>query len=202
MYEKPKREWVKNAAIIFLAVLLVLTFFSNTIMNHSLPEAATQEVTSGSIVARVRGSGVVTATGVNQVKAESNRAIRSVLIKAGQQVETGDILFTLGEGTSEEIEAAEANVRSRQAAYDSAAVSGSYYTYNADMTQLTVLADRELEARIAMEKAKEEADKAVNDTHQLEYLEDQLEKANIRLAAAQEAYQSVKHRLHPPFPRE
>ena len=28
---KPKnREWVKNAAIIFLAVLLVLTFFSNT----------------------------------------------------------------------------------------------------------------------------------------------------------------------------
>ena len=28
------RDWVKNAAIIFLAVLLVLTFFSNTIMNR------------------------------------------------------------------------------------------------------------------------------------------------------------------------
>ena len=28
MQEKPKnREWVKNAAIIFLAVMLVLTFF-------------------------------------------------------------------------------------------------------------------------------------------------------------------------------
>ena len=52
---KPKnREWVKNVAIIFLAVLLVLTFFSNTIMNRSLPEVATQNVSSGSITARVR----------------------------------------------------------------------------------------------------------------------------------------------------
>ncbi len=36
--KKFKRGWVKNVAIIFLAVLLVLTFFSNTIMNRSLPE--------------------------------------------------------------------------------------------------------------------------------------------------------------------
>ena len=41
---KKKREWVKTAAIIFLSVMLVLTFFSNTIMNYSLPEVATQYV--------------------------------------------------------------------------------------------------------------------------------------------------------------
>lgn len=35
---KKRREWVKNAAIIFLSVMLVLTFFSNTFMNYSLPE--------------------------------------------------------------------------------------------------------------------------------------------------------------------
>ena len=40
---KPKnRDWVKNVSIIFLSVLLVLTFFSNTWMNRSLPEVATQ----------------------------------------------------------------------------------------------------------------------------------------------------------------
>ena len=44
-----KREWVKTAAIILLAVLLVLTFFSKTIMNASLPEVATQQVSSGAI---------------------------------------------------------------------------------------------------------------------------------------------------------
>ena len=78
------REWVKNAAIIFLSVLLVLTFFSNTIMNRSLPEVATQNVNSGSIVARVRGTGTVTANGNNQVKMEKTRVIRSVLVKTGQ----------------------------------------------------------------------------------------------------------------------
>ena len=71
MNETPKnREWVKNAAIVFLAVLLVLTFFSNTIMNRSLPEVATQDVTDGAIVSKVRGSGTVTANGNNQVKME------------------------------------------------------------------------------------------------------------------------------------
>ena len=61
---KPKnRAWVKDAAIVFLVVLLVLTFFSNTIMNHSLPEVATQMVTDGTITAKVRGTGSVTALG-------------------------------------------------------------------------------------------------------------------------------------------
>ena len=41
-FKTANREWVKNAAIIFLAVLLVLTFFSNTIMNRSLVEVATE----------------------------------------------------------------------------------------------------------------------------------------------------------------
>ena len=40
--KRGRRDWVKNAIIIFLAVLLVLTFFSNTIMNYSLPEVAAQ----------------------------------------------------------------------------------------------------------------------------------------------------------------
>ena len=84
MNETPKnREWVKNAAIVFLAVLLVLTFFSNTIMNRSLPEVATQDVTDGAIVSKVRGSGTVTANGNNQVKMEKTRVIRAVLVKAG-----------------------------------------------------------------------------------------------------------------------
>lgn len=37
---KKRREWIKNAAIVFLVIMLILTFFSNTIMNYSLPEVA------------------------------------------------------------------------------------------------------------------------------------------------------------------
>ena len=49
-----KREWVKTAAIIFLAILLVLTFFSNTIMNATLPEVAAQQIEGGTINAKIR----------------------------------------------------------------------------------------------------------------------------------------------------
>ena len=78
------RSWVKNAVIVFLVILLILTFFSNTIMNRSLAEVATQSVSSGSITARVRGSGTVTAAGAYEVKAEQTREIRAVMIKAGR----------------------------------------------------------------------------------------------------------------------
>ena len=55
MQRTKRREWVKTFAIIFLAILLVLTFFSNTIMNRSLPEVAAQYVESGTINAKIRG---------------------------------------------------------------------------------------------------------------------------------------------------
>ena len=56
---KNKREWVKTAAIIFLSVMLVLTFFSQTIMNYSLPIVTAQYINSGQISAKVRGSGKI-----------------------------------------------------------------------------------------------------------------------------------------------
>lgn len=123
------REWVKNAAIVFLAVLLVLTFFSNTIMNRSLAEAATAMVRDGNIVAKVRGTGTVTANGKNQVKAKETRTIRSVLIKAGQEVNVGDVLFVLGEGDETELETAENTLRDLQTSYSRTALGLPTYSY-------------------------------------------------------------------------
>ena len=31
-----RKDWIKNLAIVFLSIMLILTFFSNTIMNYSL----------------------------------------------------------------------------------------------------------------------------------------------------------------------
>lgn len=116
-FKTANREWVKNAAIIFLAVLLVLTFFSNTIMNRSLVEVATARVTDGNIVAKVRGTGTVTASGKHQVKATKTRTVRSVMVKAGQEVQTGDVLFILGEGDGDELEQAEQALRELRVSY-------------------------------------------------------------------------------------
>ena len=35
-----RKDKIKNITIIFLLVMLILTFFSNTIMNYSLPEVS------------------------------------------------------------------------------------------------------------------------------------------------------------------
>lgn len=95
------RGWVKNVAIIFLAVMLVLTFFSNTIMNASLPEAAVQYVQSGSITTQIRGTGTITAKEVYEVKTTTSRKVQSVLVTKDQEVKVGDVLLILaaGEGT-------------------------------------------------------------------------------------------------------
>ena len=56
-----RKDKIKNIAIVFLTVMLVLTFFSNSILNRALPEVATEYVTYDTITERVRGTGTVTA---------------------------------------------------------------------------------------------------------------------------------------------
>ncbi|MBQ3467746.1 MAG: hypothetical protein IJH21_05470 [Oscillospiraceae bacterium] len=195
MNETPKnREWVKNAAIVFLAVLLVLTFFSNTIMNRSLPEVATQDVTDGAIVSKVRGSGTVTANGNNQVKMEKTRIIRAVMVKAGQEVKAGDVLFTLGEGSSEEIEALEEKIRNLQNSYNRTAVGGTVYSYAADERNLDVLADKLLDAEVALQYAEEAARKATSQEEQIIAVENELAKLIPARDEAKKAYDDAKEK--------
>ena len=98
-----KRELIKTIAIIFLAVLLVLTFFSNTIMNRSLPEVATGIVNSGTINAKIRGSGTISANESYEVILNQTREVRSVCVKVGDTVNQGDLLFVLGDIESQEL---------------------------------------------------------------------------------------------------
>ena len=102
-----KREWVKNAAIIFLAVMLVLTFFSNTIMNHSLPEVAAKYVESGPISATIRGSGTVEANEKFTVISSQTRQVLSVPVKEGDEVAVGDTLLLYADADSTELKTAQ-----------------------------------------------------------------------------------------------
>jgi len=102
-----KRGWVKNAAIIFLAAMVVLTFFSNDIMNRSLPEVSAQYATSGTINARIRGSGQVSANSNYEVLFSQTRTVQEVRIRTGDVVSAGDILFVLAGDSSEELDKAQ-----------------------------------------------------------------------------------------------
>ncbi len=120
-----RREWVKNAAIIFLSIMLVLTFFSNTIMNYSLPEVATEYVQRGTITEKVRGTGNITATDPYNVSIEESRIISSVAVKSGDEVKKGDVLFYLEDEESTELLDAEKELNSLILAYQLAVITES-----------------------------------------------------------------------------
>lgn len=108
MNENKRREWVKNAIIIFLVIMLLLTFFSNTIMNYSLPEISAQQIEQGGTLSeQIRGSGTVEANQSYEVKMGETRKIASVEVKVGDEVEKGQTLMKLEDSDSEELTTAE-----------------------------------------------------------------------------------------------
>lgn len=117
---KKKREWVKTAAIVFLSVMLVLTFFSNTIQNYSLPEVATQYVQSGTITAKIRGTGTVESGDPYEVKVTETRKVASVAVRTGDTVQKGDVLVYLEDTDSDELKAAKEALEKAQSDYSKA----------------------------------------------------------------------------------
>ena len=118
-----RKDKIKNITVIFLLVMLILTFFSNTIMNYSLVEVSTQQVTSGQITSKVRGSGSVEASESYSVTIEETRKIATVNVKKDAEVATGDLLFTLEDTDSDELDTAKKSLNEAQAAYESAVLT-------------------------------------------------------------------------------
>lgn len=112
-----RRGWVKNAIIIFLIIMLILTFFSNTIMNYSLPEVAAQYSQSGSITSKIRTSATVKANSTHKIVIDETRKILSVAVKDGDDVKIGDVLFYLEDAESNELKTARETLASLEKQY-------------------------------------------------------------------------------------
>lgn len=115
---KNRKDTIKNIAIVFLAILLVLTFFSNTIMNRSLVEVSTQMISGDSITSKVRGSGTATAGDTYAVSINESRKIATINVKTGQEIDQGTVLFTLTETESDELTTAQDTLLSTQRDYE------------------------------------------------------------------------------------
>ena len=112
---KIRKDKVKNIAIIFLSVMLVLTFFSNSILNHALPEVATEYVAYDTITERVRGTGTVEADDPYKVVAKDSRTIQSVAVSVGDMVTKDQVLFYLEDEESEELKSKEDEIKAKEA---------------------------------------------------------------------------------------
>lgn len=105
--ETSRKQIIKKVAVIFLVGLLILTFFSNTIMNYSLPEVATEPVTVGTVSNKVRGQGIVETNSDYEVTVSGSRTVKEVKFEVGDTVKKGDVLFTFDEGENTELKEAE-----------------------------------------------------------------------------------------------
>ncbi len=170
---KKRREWVKNAAIIFLSVMLVLTFFSNTFMNYSLPEVAAQYVQSGTITAKIRGTGTVESGDPYNVKISETRTISSVLVKTGDKVEKGDPLLLLEDKESKELTDAQAALDKAMLDFELALLSGdiSNSTFqnvqNGNVASVYTYQNRIVAAEAEIDKWQKQVDEATAAINQL-----------------------------------
>lgn len=170
---KKRREWVKNAAIIFLSVMLVLTFFSNTFMNYSLPEVAAQYVQSGTITAKIRGTGTVESGDPYNVKIAETRTISSVLVKTGDKVEKGAPLLLLEDKESKELTDAQAALDKAMLDFELALLSGDISNFafqnvqNGNVSSLNTYQSRIVAAEAEIDKWQKQVDEATTAINQL-----------------------------------
>ena len=169
---RKKREWVKTAAIIFLSVMLVLTFFSNTIMNYSLPEVAIQYVQSGTVTAKIRGSGVVESGDPYNIEVTQSRKVASVAVHVGDYVEKGDVILYLADEESEELKTAQEALDQAKRDYEKALLS-------ADITAADIAAANGSTSTASYRQQITSAQKAVEDAQKRV---DQLQEQSTALA--------------------
>ncbi len=212
-----KREWVKTAAIIFLSVMLVLTFFSNTIMNYSLPEVSTKYVESGTITAKIRGTGIVESGDPYEVVAQESRKVLSVAVKEGDLVQKGDVLFYLEDTDSEELKAAKdkleiakEELETAQKAYEDSILdelitssdinqANSNVSAEAYRNQITRIQNEivSLENELAPLKEKEDQlNQTIKDfTKQIEYEQTKISGADSAYGAAKDKLDNAQEKL-------
>lgn len=212
-----KREWVKTAAIIFLSVMLVLTFFSNTIMNYSLPEVSTKYVESGTITAKIRGTGIVESGDPYEVIAQESRKVLSVAVKEGDLVQKGDVLFYLEDTDSEglknakdKLKIAKEELETAQKAYEASILdelitssdinqANSNVSAEAYRNQITRIQNEivSLENELAPLKEKEDQlNQTIKDfTKQIEYEQTKISGADSAYGAAKDKLDNAQEKL-------
>jgi len=140
-----RRAWIKNVAIIFLVVLLLLTFFSNTILNYTLPEVSAQYAQYGSITSSVKVDGTVKANEsysviyeADQAEAENgtiqSRKVVSVYVKEGDTVSIDTPILALQGGASEQLKQTQDEYDKLKREYDLALLNDTVVGLTSDKT--------------------------------------------------------------------
>ena len=165
-----RKDRIKNVLIVFLVVMPLLTFFSGTIQNWSLPEVATAYVQSGTISPQIRASGTVEADDPYNIVLTETRKIASVAVRVGDEVKKDDVIYYLEDAESTELEEAEKRLRTAELDFE-------LTLFGENVTDATIL--RASNGQVAS----------------ISEYRTRLADVNARLLAAEEADKSVQARI-------
>ncbi len=145
-----RKDIIKNITIVFLLILLALTFFSRTIMNYTLPQVATHVVAQGEVAPRIRGQGTAEVDDPYNVMMTQSRQIKSVAVRVDQKVKRGDVLYYLEDNESEDLRTARQELSTLQSDYTKKLFDGTLS--DADITRLRAgnyRSDDQMQAELA-----------------------------------------------------
>ncbi|MBQ2725155.1 MAG: HlyD family efflux transporter periplasmic adaptor subunit [Clostridia bacterium] len=204
-----RRNIIKNVFIIFLVVLLLLTFFSNTILNYSLPEVSAQYPKYGTLSTSIKATGTVKANAsynviFEEAQAEAeggvvqSRKVLSVYVKEGDMVAKDSPILQLQGGASQQQAAVQKQYDDLKRTYDLALLDDGINTLTAQQTLADAkkaIADEE--ERLA--ELQEEYNALLGGTdntavieNRIEYLEGQIEAVDEYIADCQDKIAEAK----------
>lgn len=207
-----RRAWIKNTAIIFLVVLLLLTFFSNTILNYTLPEVSAQYARYGTITTSVKLNGTVKANESYNVQYEADQAeaengtiqsrkVISVYVKEGDTVSIDSPIISLQGGASDQLKAAQDEYDKLKREYDLALLSDTV----TGLTSSKTISDAEqavVNQKKTLAELKEDYNAVINgvDTTsvieaRIEALEDEIEDLNDTIAVHKEKITEMEGKI-------
>lgn len=93
--KKSNKKWVIKAAVIFVVALALLTFFSNTIMNATIPKVVAESTQRGNLSYSNNATGTIVADNKTKVDGVDGRVVEEVKVTNYDMVNEGDVILTL-----------------------------------------------------------------------------------------------------------
>lgn len=125
-----KRKVSGKLLVIFIVMMVLLTFFSNTINNFTLPRVTLESPVRGSLIKEISGEGTIEAKSVFEQYIDTNLTVLEVNVQVGDSVRKGQPVLSLDIGELKSgLEDEKAKYRQMQLALDKLKDGSSLQSY-------------------------------------------------------------------------
>lgn len=94
-HEGRKKQTIGRQSLMFFIMMMVLTFFSNTLLHFTLPKVEAERPTNGVLIKEIFGEGTVEVKQVWEEYAKANLPVKEVLVEQGDRVSKGQTILSL-----------------------------------------------------------------------------------------------------------